>query len=175
LKNIAAQMVFLLRSAQRKFTGGALMPFCKSCGQEIGSAAFCPKCGAGQGAMPTPGGAAPTAGLAENIAGVLCYAVGWVTGIIFLLVDKRPFFKFHAAQSIVVFGGLHLLSIILGMFLGVSFFTGGFHFLGPGVLFLHLVNLASLVLWILLMIKAYQGLRFKLPVAADLAESIAGK
>ena len=151
------------------------MPFCKSCGQEIGSAAFCAKCGANQGATPAPTGSAPTEGLAENAAGALCYALGWLTGIIFLLIDKRPFVKFHAAQSIVVFGGLHIISIALGMFLGVSLFSGGFHFFAPGVLLLHLINLASFILWIFLMIKAYQGERFKLPVVSDLAESIAGK
>jgi uncharacterized membrane protein len=151
------------------------MAFCKSCGQEIGSAAFCPKCGARQGAAPAPAGSAPTAGLAENAAGALCYALGWLTGIVFLLIDKRPFVKFHAAQSIVVFGGLHIISIALGMFLGVSLFSGGIHFFAPGVLLLHLVNLASFILWIFLMIKAYQGERFKLPVVSDLAESIAGK
>ena len=151
------------------------MAFCKACGQEIGSAAFCPKCGASQGAVPAPSGNAPTAGLSENVAGALCYVLGWVTGIIFLLVDKRPFVKFHAAQSIVVFGGLHILTIVLGMFLGVSIFTGGFHLFGPGFLLLHLVNLAAFVLWILLMVKAHQGERFKLPIASELAESIAGK
>jgi uncharacterized membrane protein len=151
------------------------MPFCNACGQEIGSAAFCPKCGTKQGAAPIPSGSPPTAGLAENVAGALCYSVGWITGIIFLLVDKLPFVKFHAAQSIVVFGGLQILSIVLGMFLGVSIFTGGLHLFGPGFLLLHLVNLATFVLWILLMVKAYQGERFKLPIASDLAENIAGK
>jgi uncharacterized membrane protein len=151
------------------------MPFCKSCGQEIGSASFCPKCGANQGATPAPAGSAPTEGLAENAAGALCYALGWLTGIIFLLIDKRPFVKFHAAQSIVVFGGLHIISIALGIFLGVSLFSGGFHFFAPSVLLLHLINLASFILWIFLMIKAYQGERFKLPVVSDLAEGIAGK
>ena len=151
------------------------MPFCKSCGQEVGNAAFCPKCGANQGATAAPAASAPTEGLAENTAGALCYVLGWITGIIFLLVDKRPFVKFHAAQSIVVFGGLHIVTVALGMFLGVSLFTGGFHVFAPGFLLMHLVNLAAFILWILLMIKAYQGERFKLPIASDLAEGIAGK
>jgi uncharacterized membrane protein len=151
------------------------MPFCKSCGQEIGGASFCPKCGANQGATPAPTGSALTEGLAENVAGALCYVLGWITGIIFLLIDKRPFVKFHAAQSIVVFGGLHIISVVLGIFLGVSLFSGGLHLFGPGFLVLHLVNLVAFVLWILLMIKAYQGERFKLPVVSDFAEGIAGK
>ena len=38
--------------------------------------------------------------------GLLCYVLGWVTGLIFFFIDKRPFVRFQAAQSIVVFGGL---------------------------------------------------------------------
>ena len=49
----------------------------------------------------------------ENVAGLLCYSLGWVTGLIFYLVDKRPFVRFHAAQSMVVFGGLHIIYYIL--------------------------------------------------------------
>ena len=55
-------------------------------------------------------------GMSENVAAFLCYLVGWVTGIIFFLIDKRPFVRFHAAQSIVVFGGLHILNIVIGIF-----------------------------------------------------------
>jgi uncharacterized membrane protein len=140
------------------------MAFCKACGQEIGTASFCPKCGANQTAAVAPA-AAPAApsseGLQENVAGVLCYAVGWVTGIIFLLIDKRPFVKFHAAQSIVVFGGLSILRI------GLVFMHG----FGFGLSFL--LWLLGVVLWILLMVKAYQHQMFRLPVAADIADSIA--
>ena len=81
------------------------MAFCKACGQEIGTATFCPKCGANQSSAVAPSAAPaanPTEGLAENVAGLLCYAVGFITGIVFFLIDKRPFVKFHAAQSIVV-------------------------------------------------------------------------
>src|SRR6202045_15491 len=90
------------------------MAFCKACGTELGGAAFCPKCGASQTASAVPMGTAPAAsseGLAENVAGLLCYVLGWVTGIIFLLIDKRPFVRFHAAQSIVVFGALTLIRV----------------------------------------------------------------
>jgi uncharacterized membrane protein len=113
--------------------------------------------------------------MAENTAAALSYVLGWVTGIIFFLIDKRPYVKFHAAQSIVVFGGLHVLTIVLGTFLGVSFLSGGFHLFGGGFLLLHAINLIAFILWILLIVKAYQGERFKVPVAAELAESMAGK
>ena len=143
------------------------MAFCKSCGQDIGTSAFCPKCGAGQSAAtaPTPAPAvSPTEGLQENVAGLLCYAFGWVTGLIFLLIDKRPWVKFHAAQSIAVFGGLTVIRI------GLLFMS---HFLGWAIF--GLVGLLTLVLWIFLMVKAYQHETVRIPIAADIADSLAGK
>lgn len=150
------------------------MAFCKACGQEIGSVAFCQKCGAAQaapGAPPAALASPSSEGLAENVAGLLCYALGWVTGIIFLLIDKRPFVKFHAAQSIVVFGALTILRIGLGIVLG----SGGLIGLGLWAAISTLIGLLTLVLWILLMLKAFQHVLFKLPIAAGIAEGIAGK
>jgi len=146
------------------------MAFCKACGQDIGNANFCPKCGASQSgaAAPAPVIAAPSAeGLAENVAGLLSYVLGWLTGIIFLLIDKRPFVRFHAAQSIVVFGGLTVLRIALALVGGLSGIVS-FGLFG-------LIGLLGFVLWILLMVKAYQHEMFRLPIAADVADSIAGK
>ncbi len=145
------------------------MAFCKSCGQDIGAANFCSKCGASQGAAaaaaaPVAAIAASTEGLAENVAGLLCYVLGWVTGLIFLLTDKRPWVKFHAAQSIAVFGGLTVIRI------GLLFMS---HFLGWAIF--GLVGLLTLVLWIFLMVKAYQHETVRIPIAADIADSIAGK
>ncbi|HEX4002466.1 MAG TPA: DUF4870 domain-containing protein [Candidatus Acidoferrales bacterium] len=110
--------------------------------------------------------------MAENVAGFLCYLLGWITGIIFYLIDKRPFVRFHAAQSIVVFGGLSVIHVGLTIIAGATFFMGGFSF--AWMLF-GLVDLVGFVLWILLMIKAYQGERFRVPIAADLADKIFGK
>ena len=142
------------------------MAFCKACGQDIGTANFCPKCGANQAAPAQPAppaAAAVTEGMAENVAGPLCYVLGWITGIIFLLVDKRPFVKFHAAQSIVVFGGLHAIHFVL-RFTHLYLFSIGFHML---------LGLVGFVLWIVLMIKAFQHEMFRVPIAADLADSLA--
>ena len=143
------------------------MAFCKSCGQDIGTANFCTKCGANQSAAAVPVAApiaASSEGLAENIAGLLCYSLGWVTGLIFLLIDKRPWVKFHAAQSIAVFGGLTIIRI------GLLFMS---HFLGWAIF--GLIGLVSLVLWIFLMVKAYQHETVRIPIAADVADSLAGK
>jgi uncharacterized membrane protein len=168
------------------------MAFCAKCGAEVApGAAFCPKCGAPQAvaAGPSPAPAVTPVvtsdplvgggtGLAENIAGLLCYVLGWVTGIIFFLIDKRPFVRFHAAQSIVVFGGLHVISILIGHFIGFGF-LGGWGWNGGSwgliVLLYELINLVSFILWILLMIKAAQHEKFRVPIAAEFADQLAGK
>jgi uncharacterized membrane protein len=150
------------------------MAFCKACGTEVGGAAFCPKCGASQGAAAVPAPVAPAAsseGLAENVAGLLCYVLGWLTGIIFILIDKRPFVRFHAAQSIVVFGALTIIRIGLGIVMGI----GGFVGFGLWALVSMVLGLVGLVLWILLMVKAYQHELFRVPIAAGIADGFAGK
>jgi uncharacterized membrane protein len=94
-------------------------------------------------------------GLNQNVAGLLCYLVGWVTGLIFFLIEKEnKFVRFHAIQSMITFGGLTILLMVVGYipFIGM------------------ILVLLQLVLWILLMVKAYQGEQFKLPVIGDLAE-----
>jgi uncharacterized membrane protein len=191
------------------------MAFCGKCGaQNQDGVAFCARCGqplaAGQpapqqyqqapppqqyqapGAPPpqyqgAPGGAVNT-GLEENVAGALCYVLGWVTGIIFLIIDKRPSVRFNAAQAIVVFGGLQVISIVIGMITGGGMFFGGWggYGWGPGfgmryMLFLFgmLANgaiwLVEIILWIVCMLKAYQRQPFRVPIAAGIADSLAGK
>jgi uncharacterized membrane protein len=111
----------------------------------------------------------------ENVASTLCYLLVWITGIIFYLTDKRPTVRFHATQSIVVFGALSILYKLLAIFMGFTFFASGR--MGFSVMFgvFHLVELAAAVLWIFLMVKAYQGERFRVPFAADFADRIFGK
>jgi uncharacterized membrane protein len=153
------------------------MAFCTSCGSETASGAgFCTKCGAAltAGAVAQPTHTAET-GMAENVAGLLCYLIGWVTGLVFFLIDKRPFVRFHAAQSMVVFGGLGILYFLFGIFFRASFmFMGGFSALGFVALLSSLIWLVGFVLWILLMVKAYQHEKFEVPIAAGIAKSIAG-
>src|SRR5258708_40366781 len=169
---IASLPLFLLGFAHYNSVGGSKMAFCKACGTELGEAAFCPKCGASQSAATIT--AAPSSdGLAENVAGLLCYVVGWVTGIIFLLIDKRPFVRFHAAQSIVVFGGLHIINRVVGIMFGAGFMMGGFGAFGLGMALYSIINLVAFVLWILLMVKAYQHEKFQLPVAAGIPPNLA--
>ena len=152
------------------------MAFCSNCGNEVPvGAAFCPKCGQGQqpGATTVPERTVAGSGMSENVAALLAYVFGWVTGIIFLLIDRRPFVRFHAAQSIVVFGGLHLITIALGVAFGAGFmFVGGIGLIGFGGMLYGLVELAAFILWILLMVKAYQHQRFEVPIAGGIARSL---
>lgn len=146
------------------------MPFCSGCGSEVGEGvAFCPKCGrplsaGGTANVPV---ANAVAGMQENIAGLLSYVLGWVTGLIFFLIDKRPFVRFHAMQSMITFGAFF---VIQWVFFWGSWFGGilGFALMG---LVHALLGLLALVIWIVCMVKAYQGQRFKLPVIGDLAEN----
>ncbi len=148
------------------------MAFCSACGQEIGNASFCPKCGANQGAATAPAAtaaAAPAAGLDENVAGLLCYILGWITGLIFLLIDKRPFVKFHAAQAIAMSIAVTVLYFVLAVFIGMM------HFMHLGLLALllyPLLGLALFILWIFVMYKAYQHEKYKLPIIGDLVEGM---
>jgi uncharacterized membrane protein len=105
--------------------------------------------------------------MTENVTALLCYVGGWVTGLIFFLIDKRPSVRFHAAQSMVVFGGLNVAYIILR--------AGGLGFFSFGRLLFGAVSLGGTVLWIALMVKAYQGERFRVPIAANLAGSLVTK
>src|SRR5690625_222003 len=98
-------------------------------------------------------------GLDQNITGLLCYLFGFITGIIFLIVEKdNKFVKFHAFQSTIVFTFLFVLAFVftripfIGWLIGLSLTP--FYFL----------------VWIFLMYKAYKNEMFKLPVVGDLAE-----
>lgn len=157
------------------------MPFCAGCGQEMSAdAAFCAKCGAPTGAAGhvAPSGPAQVAatGLDENLAGLLCYVLGWVTGLVFLLIDKRPFVRFHAMQSLFTFGGLHILRIALmmvGFTAGFGGMMGGHFAWSLSWMILSLVNLAALVAWIICMVKAFQHQQYKLPVIGNMSENYA--
>ena len=155
------------------------MVHCQKCGAELSPyARFCNKCGQEQPVSADPGPVTQS-GLSENSAATLSYVLGWITGLIFFLIDRRPYVRFHAAQSIVTFGGLHIIRMVLGGIFGFSWFFAGFprhHFgaFGPGIALFALIGFVSFILWIVCMVKAYQGERFMVPIAGDLALNLAG-
>ena len=98
-------------------------------------------------------------GIQENLSGALCYLLGWVTGLIFLLVEpNKKFIRFHAMQSIII------SVVFMVIFLALSWVRA------VGWIISWLVGLLVFVLWIFLMVKAYQGQMFKLPVIGELAD-----
>ncbi len=123
------------------------------------------------------GAGAGGAGLQPNVAGLLCYLLGWITGLIFLLIEKENrFVRFHAAQSILFSLGLGVLWIALAIFFGILSIIPGIRVLGALLSFLAyaVLGIGGLVLWILLMVRAYQGQRWELPVVGAMAARWAG-
>ena len=103
-----------------------------------------------------------TTGLKRETAAALAYVLGPITGVIFLVLEKDSFVKFHAMQSIVVFVGLFVIQAVLG-------FTIILAILVP------LVGVISFVLWLLLIYKAWQGEDWEVPFAGKFARQLVKK
>ncbi len=102
-------------------------------------------------------------GLDENVAGFFCYLLGFITGIIFLAVEKKSsFVKFHAMQSTITFLSLFIISFILGFIPVIG-------------LLVYPIWVLSLILWLILMVKALQGERYSLPIVGKMAEEKTGR
>ena len=98
-------------------------------------------------------------GIQPNVAGLLCYLGGFITGIIFVAIEKEnKFVRFHAMQSLVVFGFFTVLGMV-AVFIPVVGWSA-----------LPVIYVLEFILWIVLMIKAYHGQTLKLPIAGDIAE-----
>lgn len=154
------------------------MPFCSKCGAQS-YAAFCSQCGAPIGVATAAAGgatAAPvvTAGLQTNVASMLCYVLGLVTGIVFLVLppyNQNPTVRFHAFQSIFT----HVAWIVLwiGYAMTTSFLPVVLRILVS--LFGLVVGLGGFLLWLYLLWKAYQGQKVVLPIVGPMAEQAASK
>ncbi len=161
------------------------MPFCANCGSQV-DGRFCPKCGAAinvaggaaapPAGAPAPGGApyaaATPAGLTDNVASALCYALGLITGILFLVLapyNQNAKIRFHAFQSIFY----SVAAIALGFVFGfMAILSGGWTlFLLP---VFWLIRIGLFVLWLVLIIKAYQDQKLVLPVIGPMAQQQAG-
>ncbi len=166
------------------------MPFCRNCGSPV-DGQFCAKCGTplaasapGASAPPPPAqpqaqayappAAQPAAtGMADNVASTLCYVLGLITGILFLVLapyNQNKTIRFHAFQSIffnVAWIAIFIVSSIIGSILmaALPFFLS---------MLWGLVNLliwiAGLIVWIMLMVKAYSGQKWVLPIVGPIAD-----
>ena len=158
--------------------------FCSKCGTENPDGSkFCSKCGAelGAPAKPSEAEAKPEAesstGMSANVAGLLCYLATWITGIVFVVLEKKStFVKFHAWQSIMTFGVLTVVQIILSIIGAIAWTTSPFGgaWRAASVLGV-IVWVITVGLWIALMIFAYQGKMWKVPGAGNWAEKQANK
>ena len=102
-------------------------------------------------------------GLEENVAGFLCYLLGFITGIVFLVLEKKSsFVRFHAMQSTITFLGLFVISIVIGFIPIIG-------------LLVYPIWILSLIVWLILMVKALRGERYSLPIVGKMAEEKAGK
>ena len=157
------------------------MPFCATCGAPV-EGRFCAKCG-GAVASAGPGPASPgpqpmgqpmaTSGpMADNVASALCYALGLITGIIFLVIapyNQNRTVRFHAFQSIFMHVALIAIWIVFNIVFSIMFRLMGF--LGfLGVLVFPVLGLACFLLWLYLMFSAYQGKMVVLPIVGPLAQ-----
>ena len=98
-------------------------------------------------------------GLSQNLAGALCYLAGWITGIIFLVLEKdNRFVRFHAVQSIAV-SVVIMIAYFVILFIPVI-----------GVFLAYILDAGTFILWIIMMFKAYQGEQYKLPLVGNFAE-----
>jgi uncharacterized membrane protein len=142
--------------------------FCPTCGTQIADGTTCTKCV--PGTVPSTIAVPAGAGLADNVAGALAY-VTIIPAIVFLVMEpfnRKRFIRFHAFQSIFFF--VAWIAIDIGLSI-----IGHIPFLGWATLFLWpLVSLALFIVWLILLLKAYQGQLFKLPVIGDIAERQAG-
>jgi uncharacterized membrane protein len=150
------------------------MPFCASCGSQV-EGRFCGKCGAVVGGAPPAGGAAAQpvqaqasatgAPMADNLASMLCYIVGFITGIIFLVIapyNRNPVVRFHAFQSI--FFSVVCIAISWGLSLMFLSFSFSFFFLWS------LIRFAMFVFWLFMLFQTYQGKTIVLPIIGPIAQ-----
>ena len=104
-------------------------------------------------------------GMQANLAAMLAYLFGVISGLVIFLIEKKnKYVRFHAMQSILLSVALVAIWIVYFIIALIPVVGVLIAILGP------LTGLASLILWIVLLIKAYQGEEFKLPIIGDIAE-----
>jgi uncharacterized membrane protein len=169
------------------------MAFCATCGAEV-SGRFCQKCGAAVGApgpapsetiaqrvvppvnpMPSPQ-IAPSVGMTDNLAGALCYLIGFITGILFLVLapyNQNRTIRFHAFQSIFLNIAWIAVWIVIRIIL-IPFRFIPFLGIFISLVLTAVIGLGGFILWLYMMFKTYNGEKIVLPVIGPLANKQAG-
>jgi uncharacterized membrane protein len=112
-------------------------------------------------------------GVDARLSSVLCYAGWWVTGLVFLFAERRDAtVRFHAAQSIIVFGVLSIALLLCGGASAVAFVVAAQTFqllqaIGNTLWF------GAVLLWVFLLVKTWRGETWRVPVVAELANRLA--
>jgi uncharacterized membrane protein len=122
-------------------------------------------------------------GLDENIAALLSYVFGWVSGLIFFLIEKDSrLVRFHAMQSILLNVCIAILGIVIWIITFILIIIGaavgdvvGMIFSLLATLIWVVFSIALLIAWIMCLIKAFQSQYFKLPVIGNFAEKFSAK
>ena len=113
-------------------------------------------------------------GVDARLSSMLCYAGWWVTGLVFLFAERRNGeVRFHAAQSLVVFGALSVALLFSGGVSAVVFVVATTRFqmaqaIGYAIWFV------AVLIWLFLLMKTWRGETWRVPIAGDLAVKIAG-
>lgn len=106
-----------------------------------------------------PGTGRSTTGLDEHLAGALTYVLGFITGVLFLLIEKdSAYVRFHARQSTITFAAVLVFDLMLWALPLV------------GWILIPVFTVGVVALWALLMFKAVTGQRYKLPYIGEMAE-----
>lgn len=144
--------------------------FCGACGQRVNPAA--PEGSVATATTATPGVASSAVGLTMNLAAALSYALGLITGILFLALEpykSNKFVRFHAMQSILFSAACIVFAIVWSIVVGILVSVAGFWVLTVDVPLRLLVGLAIFVLWLYLMFQAYSQREYRLPWIGDIA------
>jgi uncharacterized membrane protein len=113
-----------------------------------------------------------TTGLDERLAGVLCYSVWWVTGGLFLVLERQDrIIRFHAAQSLILFGAVSALLVAFGALSAVSLMLSSALYELMQV-FGKLLWLGATVVWLVLVLRAWRGEVWRVPLVAALADRV---
>jgi uncharacterized membrane protein len=111
-------------------------------------------------------------GVDARLSALLCYLAWWVSGVVFLVIERAV--RFHAAQSVVLFGGLTALIVVLSVISVAALFVSPIIFQAAWM-FSYLVWFGAVLLWMLVLLKTFRGETWRVPFAGDLAARIASR